>query len=164
MSYKIMKIYLFCFLILFVASCGRVDVFEKNATIPTYAWSRNYHATGAFEITDTIALYNIYVVLRHLDKYPYNNIWLNIGLQSPGDSMYNQKVNLTLGNDLNGWEGTGMNDIWEVRKLISGQPRRFKKNGQYAFDISHIMRDEPLKGIMSAGIRVEKAITPPAKN
>jgi gliding motility-associated lipoprotein GldH len=145
-------------------SCGRVDVYEKNATIPSYAWSRSHHAKGEFQITDTNSLYNIYIVLRHLDKYAYNNIWLNVGLKSPGDSMYNQKVNLTLGNDVSGWEGTGMNDIWEVRKLISGQPRRFKKAGDYQFDISHIMRDEPLQGIMSAGLRVEKAISPPSKN
>lgn len=149
---------------LLLTSCGSVDVFEKNTSIPSYAWSRSYHAEGDFQIVDTAALYNIYIVLRHLDKYPYNNIWLNVGLRSPGDSMYNQKVNLTLGNDVNGWEGTGMNDIWEVRKLISGQPRRFKKTGDYHFDITHIMRDEPLQGIMSAGLRVEKAIIPSAKN
>lgn len=162
--FKIMKACLGFFLLLLFASCGRVDVFEKNTTIPSYAWSRNYHANGEFLIVDTASQYNIYVVLRHLDKYPYNNIWLNIGLKSPGDSMYYQKVNLSLGNDVLGWEGTGMNDIWEVRKLISGRPRRFKKKGQYRFDISHIMRDEPLKGVMSVGIRVEKAITPTAKN
>jgi hypothetical protein len=57
-----------------------------------------------------------------------------------------------------------MNDIWEVRKLISGQPRRFKKAGEDRFDIRHIMRDEPMQGIMSAGIRVEKAIAPASKN
>ena len=153
-----------CIAAILLASCGRVDVYEKNTSIPSYAWSRSYHAKGSFIITDTVGLYNIYIVLRHLDKYPYNNIWLNIGLKSPGDSMYNQKVNLSLGNDLNGWEGTGMNDIWEVRKLISGQSRRFKKAGDYTFDITHIMRDEPLRSIMSAGIRVEKATAPTPKN
>jgi gliding motility-associated lipoprotein GldH len=161
---KKIRIAVYSLSLLVLISCGQVDVFEKNTSIPSYAWSRNYPAKGAFKITDTTGLYNIYIVLRHLDKYPYNNIWLNVGLKSPGDSMYFQKVNLSLGNDQSGWEGTGMNDIWEVRKLISGQPRRFKKSGDYTFDIRHIMRDEPLKGIMSAGIRIEKAITPTVKN
>ena len=94
--------------------------------------------------------------MRHTDAYKYNNIWLNIGLQPPGDSLITQKVNLTLGDDANGWEGTGMNDIWEVRKLLNGQPRRFKKAGNYYFTISQIMRDNPLEHIMNAGLRLEK--------
>jgi len=161
---KIKNLILSCLFLFLLTSCGQVDVFEKNTTIPSYAWSRDYHAKANFRISDTSGVYNLYIVLRHLDKYPYNNIWLNVGLRSPGDSMYFQKVNLQLGNDLNGWEGTGMNDIWEVRKLISIHHPGFKKSGEYSFDISHIMRDEPLEGIMSAGIRIEKAITPPAKN
>ena len=94
--------------------------------------------------------------MRHTDAYQYNNIWLNIGLQPPGDSMRNQRVNLQLGDDANGWEGTGMNDIWELRKLLNGEPRRFKQPGKYSFAISQIMRDNPLLHIMSVGLRVEK--------
>ena len=80
-----------------------------------------------------------------------------MGLQPPGDSMHFQKLDLTLGNDADGWEGSGMNDIWEIRKVINNQPRRFKKSGEYRFSIRHIMRDDPLPSVMSAGLRVEKA-------
>jgi gliding motility-associated lipoprotein GldH len=67
-----------------------------------------------------------------------------------------QKIDLKLGDDAMGWEGTGMNDIWEVRKLLNGEPKRFKKAGNYNYSISQIMRDNPLKNVMSAGLRVEK--------
>jgi gliding motility-associated lipoprotein GldH len=67
-----------------------------------------------------------------------------------------QKINLVLGDDANGWEGTGTNDIWEVRKLLNGAPRRFKKAGRYSFSISQIMRDNPLLNVMSVGLRIEK--------
>lgn len=139
-----------------VTSCKQIDVFEKNTAIPKYEWRTDFSATGNFLITDTVSPYNIYLVLRHTDAYPYNNIWLNIGLQAPGDSIYKQKVDLKLGDDANGWEGTGMNDIWEVRKLLNGQPRRFKQAGNYYFSISQIMRDDPLPNIMSVGLRIEK--------
>jgi len=141
---------------LFIASCKQVEVFEKNTVIPKYEWQSNFTVTGKFRITDTSSAYNIYLVLRHTDAYQYNNIWLNIGLQPPGDSMHLQKVDLKLGDDANGWEGTGMNDIWEIRKLLNGEPRRFKQPGNYNFSISQIMRDNPLTKIMSAGLRVEK--------
>jgi gliding motility-associated lipoprotein GldH len=143
-------------LICIFASCKHINVFEKNIPFISNEWKSDVTATGTFTIEDTSALYNLHVVLRHTDAYAYNNIWLNISLQSPGDSMYFQKLDLTLGNDASGWEGVGMSDIWEVRKLINGAPKRFKKIGVYHFSIKQIMRDEPLKQVMSVGLRVEK--------
>ena len=156
-SKKIFPLTLFLITVcLAVTSCSQIDVFEKNTAIPGYKWQSNFAATGIFNIADTVSAYNLYIVLRHTDGYLYNNIWLNVGLQSPGDTMYSQKINLSLGNDADGWEGTGMNDIWEVRKLLNAQPRRFKKNGEYQFSILQTMRDNPLTNIMSAGLRLQK--------
>ena len=141
---------------LFFVSCKQINVFEKNTNIPQLKWQSNYPASGSFTISDTLASYNLYLVLRHTDAYLYNNIWINVGLQSPGDSMYFQKLDLSLGNDSQGWEGTGMNDIWEVRKPLA-QNKRFKKKGDYHFQVFQIMRDNPLLHVMSVGMRVEKA-------
>ena len=138
------------------SSCKQIDIFEKNTVIPNYEWKSNFIVSGSFKITDTISAYSIYLVLRHTDAYKYNNIWLNIGLQPPGDSLIKQKVDLKLGDDANGWEGNGMNDIWELRKLLNGAPRRFKKAGEYKFTIAQVMRDEPLLHVISAGLRIEK--------
>lgn len=156
-STGIKKLFILLLIVILFSSCTRLDVFEKNTTIPGMKWNTNFIATGAVNISDTVSAYNIYIVMRHTDAYNYNNIWLNTGLQAPGDSMKFQKINLTLGNDASGWEGSGMNDIWEVRKLISGVPKRFIRSGLYNFSIQHIMRDDPLREVMSIGIRLEKA-------
>ncbi len=145
--------------ILGFTGCKQIDVFEKNTAIPNKQWKANYAAKGDFEIKDSLAYYELYVVLRHTDAYKYNNIWLNVGLQSPGDSLYFQKVNLSLGNDADGWFGSGMNDIWEVRKKLTDKPMRFKKAGTYNFSIFQVMRDNPLPEVMSAGLRVIKTNT-----
>ncbi len=143
-------------IILAVAGCRPVAVFEKNTPIPGYKWSINFPAEASFEITDTVSSYNIYIVLRHTDAYNYNNIWLNVGMQGPGDSLYFQKVDLLLGTDAQGWKGTGLDDIWELREPLAVN-KRFIKAGEYRFKIFHIMRDNPLPHVMSAGVRVEKA-------
>jgi gliding motility-associated lipoprotein GldH len=139
---------------LLMASCMQTDVFEKHTAIPLYKWSGSFETAGSFNIKDTSAAYNAYVVLRHTDAYKYSNIWLNMGLQLPGDSMRHTKVNLQLGTDAAGWMGTGMDDIWEMRQLIN---LPLNKPGVYKYTISQIMRDEPLQHIISAGLRVEKA-------
>lgn len=139
-----------------IISCKEIDVYEKNTSIPNYEWKSSFAATGSFNITDTNSLYNIFITLRHTDAYEYNNLWLMVGLQNPGDTLHFQRIDLPLGNDQNGWEGTGMNDIWDVRKKLNEQPLQFKKPGVYSFVIKQVMRDDPLKNIMSAGMRIEK--------
>jgi gliding motility-associated lipoprotein GldH len=140
-------------LVSYLTSCNQIELFEKNTPIPNLKWQNNFNATGVFIITDTTSLYNVFVVLRHTDAYAYNNIWLNIGLQAPDDTMKTQKINLTLGSDAQGWEGLGMNDIWEVRKPIARMPLR---SGNYNFTITQTMRDNPLQHVMSVGLRLEK--------
>lgn len=148
-----MKFVIICVLASCLTACSQIELFEKNTPIPNLKWQNNFNATGVFNITDTTSLYNVFVVLRHTDSYEYNNIWLNVGLQSPGDSMKTQKINLSLSSDAQGWEGIGMNDIWEVRKPIARLPL---KKGDYGFSIAQIMRDNPLQNIMSVGLRLEK--------
>jgi gliding motility-associated lipoprotein GldH len=140
----------------FFVSCGKIDLYEKQAQIPAQQWFYNYVPEFTFHIDDTSSLYNVYIVLRHTDLYNYNNIWLNIGSKTPGDSMHFQKVNLTLASDAKGWEGRGTGDIFEVRKNISPGPVSFKRSGDYTFSIAQIMRENPLRYILNVGIRLEK--------
>ena len=137
-------------------SCRQIDVYEKHTVIPRQSWESKFTAAGNFNIADTVSSYYLFIVLRHTDAYNFNNIWLNVGLQAPGDTMYTQKVNLSLGSDANGWEGTGMSDIWEVRKKLNEEPRRFKQAGVYQYRITHAMRTDPLLHLMNIGLRLEK--------
>lgn len=143
-------------LILLAASCIKIDQFEKTVKIPSREWFYNNTPAFTFHITDTNTLYNLYIVLRHTDAYNYNNIWLRLGTQFPGDSMKFQNINLTLASDSKGWEGNGMDDIFEVRKNISRGPVSFKKPGDYTFSVSQIMRENPLENILNVGVRVER--------
>lgn len=141
-------------LILF--SCGNIDLFEKQETIPKQEWYYNNVPEFTFNIQDTTSLYNIYVVIRHTDQYNYNNIWLQVGSRFPGDSMQYKKLNLKLGSDASGWVGVGMDDIFELRAIITPGPVAFNKPGDYVFSIGQIMRDNPLLHILNIGLRVEK--------
>lgn len=144
-------------LVLCVTACKTIDVFEKNVNIPRHQWERSFQPAIVFDIADTAALYNIYVTLRHTHAYNYNNIWLNVSYRLPGDtSLKQQRVDISLADNVKGWLGTGMDDIYEVRRLITPQPYRFKNSGECTFTLEQIMRENPLKHVMNAGIRVEK--------
>lgn len=141
---------------LFISSCREISFYEKSVAMPEHLWKSDFASKGEFNITDTSSRYNVYVVLRHTDMYKYNNIWLNVRIKTPSDSIEIGRLNLELGNDQLGWEGTGMDDIWEVRKKINSIPYKFKSTGTCHFEIKQIMRDDPLPYVMSAGLRVEK--------
>lgn len=137
-------------------SCSPIGVFERNVSIPNQQWERSFQPEIVLQISDTTARYNIYVTLRHTHAYNFNNIWLNVNYSLPGDTAKQQRVDIPLADNNSGWLGTGMDDIYEVRRLITPQPYQFKNAGACTFKLEQIMRENPLRHVMNAGIRVEK--------
>ena len=75
----------FAIAILFCA-CMKVQLFEKNVVIPKQQWDYAFKPSVQFNIEDTTAGYDLYVVVRHTDAYNYNNIWMNLYIQAPGEA------------------------------------------------------------------------------
>jgi gliding motility-associated lipoprotein GldH len=142
---------------LVIFSCRKIEVFERNVSFDNHQWPSSYTPEYRFEISDTVSLYNVFVVFRHQDAYRYNNVWLNVQIRFPGDTVRSQRLDLRLATDDKGWLGSGMDDIFEHRILITRSPQRLPKSGIYSFTLEQIMREDPLEHVLNAGIRVEKA-------
>jgi gliding motility-associated lipoprotein GldH len=145
-------------LLLFLGSCNSGGVIENNARIPGNKWSSSFTPSFQFSIQDTSSRYNVYIVIRHLNAYRYKNLWLELGIQVPGEAPVREQRNLILATDGNGWLGQGMDDIFEHRILLNSQPTAFRKKGTYTYTLKHLMREDPLEYLMNAGIRIEKAM------
>ncbi len=145
---------------LLIGSCQTVDVYEKHHTFSNQCWDRNVVIRDVLEIPDTLSAYDVYFVMRHRDQYPFSNIYIDLSLEQPQDTIRFDKVSLVIGNDATGWEGTGFDDIWEVRKRINKDPVFFKKPGSCQFVLKNSMSQNPLCAILSAGIRIEKCNQP----
>lgn len=150
------RLIILAIILLPVLSCNpTTGVFEKNVAIPGHEWSSDFIPEIKVNIEDTLSQHNIYVVIRHADAYRFNNLWINLQTQVPGEEIRTQKFDLRLATDDKGWLGSGMDDIYEHRVLIA--PVRFPKKGTYIFRIEQIMRIDPLPHILNAGIRIEKS-------
>jgi gliding motility-associated lipoprotein GldH len=146
--------YIFLPLFLLILSCTRTGVFEKNIPIPRHEWESGFQPKIDFDVTDTNAIYNIYIVLRHNNEYSYNNLWVKSKVKEPGSQEWkSQQYELPLATNNKGWLGTGMDDIFEHRILIQPQTK-FAKTGTYV--IQQIMRDDPLLNVYNVGLRIEK--------
>lgn len=152
------KPYLILLIIIGLASCQTIDIYEKTASFPQHSWRSAERPSFTFEITDTTSLYNIFLVLRHEDAYSYNNIWVNLTVKGPTDTVTIRRE-FILGNNRQGWLGSGMDDIFEHRISFNSTPAPLHK-GKYTFTIQQDMREDPLDHILNAGIRVEKVKQP----
>jgi gliding motility-associated lipoprotein GldH len=144
---------------LFFYSCTTIDLYEKSVSIPGHSWKSSFKPTFTFTIKDTASPYQVYFILRHNDKYNYNNIYINIKSQQPGlDSVQQGMYDLVLATNEKGWLASGMDDIYEHRIPLTpaGKEFYFKKPGDYTFIIEQIMREDPLKNVLNAGLRIEK--------
>ncbi len=141
---------------LIFTSCNTIDVYEKNSPVPKHEWSSNNRLSFTFNATDSLAYYNIYLVLRHTESYHFNNIWIDFTYSIPGKKPQTQRLNLQLTNS-NGWMGASMDDIIEQRVLLFSHPLKLS-NGDYTFMLQQVMREDPLQNILNAGIRVEKVV------
>ena len=140
-------------LILSLTSCVTLDVYEKNHLFPSQSWSSADTLNFSFDVTDTSSYYNFYFVLRHQEKYPFKNIWVELMVKDP-DTTTTIKREFALA-DNNKWLGATIDDITDHRLIFNTQPIQLKR-GNYSFTAKQIMRVDPLPFIMSAGIRVQK--------
>ena len=154
---KTFTLFSFCY-ILFL-SCTKIDLYEKVVMIPEHNWQSNFRPQFSFEIKDTTVPYQLYIILRHNERYNYNNIWLNLYTKAPGSTTASKaQYELPLATNERGWLASAMDDLYEHRILLTPTSERFyfKTAGVYTFSLQHIMREDPLENVMSVGLRIEK--------
>jgi gliding motility-associated lipoprotein GldH len=147
---------LFCMALLTgFESCRQKGLYERLQNVPGGEWQAGEKLSYSLEVEDTTAGYNFFVSIRHTNLYPYRNIWIRLGLTMPGaDSATFQVFELPLA-DNEKWLGTGMNDVFDRRVKLFAEPQHFSRPGKVVFTLQHIMRDDPLPGVLQAGMRIE---------
>jgi gliding motility-associated lipoprotein GldH len=146
-------------LLSYFSGCTTIDLYEKYVTIPHHSWQSSFKPTLSFRIEDTSAAYQVFFIIRHSEKYNYNNIYINLQTRQPGqDSTTSARFDLTLATQDKGWLGSGMDDIYEHRIPLtpSNEEFYFRKPGEYQFTIEQIMREDPLRQVYNVGLRIEK--------
>lgn len=146
-------------LLAFACKPPRMETFEKNRDIPYSKWTVDNRQSFELDLApeDTAFYYNMYINVRHTDAYAYNNLWLLVSTQLPGDSTSTvRRIELPLADTYGKWLGSGVDDIYEHRIPIQ-QNAILPKPGSYRFTFEQNMRQNPLPEMLSVGLRIEKA-------
>ncbi len=147
--------------VVFLSACEpSSSVFQQQEAIPQTRWQSAFKPVFYFDISDSLATYNLFFLIRHTEAYPFSNIWLRFSIKGPHDTVAkSQQIEIPLAQDNGRWYGRNMNEIWEQRMPIAtgkGPNILFPKTGRYKIQLEHLMRTNPLPEVLNIGLRVER--------
>lgn len=150
----------FClFFILWASACQDAQVvFEDNQSIKDGLWKREEPISFEFEIKDTAQKYDLLYNIRNDINYPHYNLYVTYYLHYPdGKKIDSLLMDILLFDKASGkpfGEGTGG---IRTHQLPAFTDFKFSQVGKYKYSFKQYMRLNPLKGILSMGLRVEQA-------
>ncbi len=138
-------------------SCDTTTILKDNADIDNAKWLIKDAPTFTFEVTDTLASYNVFYNVRNNRKYAYHNLYVTHYLTAPNKKIIHQHLDeIILFDETTGQPlGTGLGDIYD-HKVLAFKDFRFPMKGKYKIMMQQYMRQNPLLDIVSAGFTIEK--------
>jgi gliding motility-associated lipoprotein GldH len=154
---RVLSILLACVILL--ASCDESRLYEKNVDFKKRYWLAQEYPTFDFVIDDIDSKYNLYFTIRNESSYQNSNIYFTYSLTHENGSsierkltsefLFDKKTGRPLGS-------SGLGDIYEHQFPLAEQ-YSFHETGTYFIRYEQFMRTDTLRGIVSVGVRVEKA-------
>lgn len=131
-------------------------ILDKNTEIANHNWSYVNRVKYDVTIDDITVPYNLYFNVRVSGSYRYSNLFALFFQTSPGKKTHTTRYEFKLANKDGEWLGSGSGNLYSYQLLLR-KNYRFPAKGVYHFEIEQNMRDNPLREVVDAGLRVEKA-------
>ena len=154
-SFKSASLFAIGFSILLFSSCDPTGIYDRNVEVDPEGWAVSDKKPFEVEATDTLALLNFYINLRHTTDYKYRNIFLFVDTFFPDGTQSKDTVEIILADQKGKWFGKGIGDIRSNQVLLK-RGFSFPMKGKYKFRIEQGMREPALTEIMDVGIRIER--------
>ena len=106
-------------------------------------------------VKDVKSEYNIYLTLRHITQYPYDNLKINLTVYAPSGEERTTLHTFPIKDKEGKFLGDGAGDLWDVKLLVKGK-YMFNQEGNYKFQIDNLMDYYDIVGLVDLGLIVEK--------
>jgi len=143
--------------ILFInlTSCNPGISYTDSEKIPGYVWNASNIISFEVPVSDTINTFDINLIIRTDNSYPYRNLFLFIRTTSPEETSIIDTVEYFLADEKGNWHGSGLGDVNDLSVPFKTNIL-FPDEGTYTFNIQHGMRDQNLDGVTDIGIQIRK--------
>jgi gliding motility-associated lipoprotein GldH len=138
-------------------SCDTRAIYKAHEEIEDGLWSLTNTPTFKVEVRDTTQQFNVYYLIRNAIDYPYYNLYLTHRIYDPnGNYVSGALEEIYLSDETTGKPlGSGLGDLFD-HKIRFKKSYKFPKPGIYKIVVSQSMRQNPLPGIISVGVSVER--------
>lgn len=131
--------------------CQRGVVYSEFQQLPAQGWEADSALQFVPNLTDTLGSYQVQIILRHTDRYAYQNLWLFVDVQKDSILLRRDTIESYLANERGEWYGSGMSKMT--------LPLLYMENialpaGEYRITVQQGMREEQLRGITDVGLKV----------
>jgi len=147
------------FAVILLSSIGCTDknaIIDQNSEVPNHNWTYLNKFKYDVKIDDEKIAYNLYLNLRVTADYKYSNIFVLITQTGPDKKSAVNRFELKLAEKDGEWLGKGSGNLYSYQSPFLTN-YKFTQKGVYQFYIEQNMRDNPLREVSDAGLRVEKA-------
>jgi gliding motility-associated lipoprotein GldH len=135
-------------------ACKKENIlFEKEYPCQNATWQHADTLDFAFDIADTMALYDIVLTIKHRTDYANQNIYTQIFTKFPTGERTKQLLNVDLADNMGKWNGTGSGKSRTYDVDIQ-QNAFFNQAGKHVITLEQFMRTEALAGIESMALRL----------
>ena len=128
-------------------------LFEKEYPCQNAQWQHRDTLNFAFDIADTMALYDIVLTVKHRTDYAFQNIYTQISTKFPEGQRSQQLINVDLADNTGTWNGAGSGSTRTYSVDIQ-QNAFFNQSGKYVITLEQFMRTEALAGVESIALRL----------
>lgn len=131
--------------------CRSNATYADFQSVPLFQWEMDSVTTFTYEAQQRYDG-RILINVRHTDNYPYQNMWLFVGVNAP-DTSYVDSIEFYLADNRGKWLGKGRNGFIDMPVLYE-QHFAFDSAGVYTFTLQHGMREQALRGISDIGVTI----------
>jgi gliding motility-associated lipoprotein GldH len=142
-----------------LAACDDTRVYEQISDFENRQWISADKPQFEFIIDDINQRYNLYSDIRNSVSYPYSRFFFTYYLRdSTGSNVQKSLITEYLFDAKTGkpYGKSGIGDLYDHRFLLL-ENYQFQYPGKYQVIFEQFMRMDTLPGIMSVGLRVERA-------
>lgn len=141
-------------LFLFFA-CERIASYRNIIVLDNCQWPVDKVLAFTFQIKDIAQPYNISLLVKNTQDYPYQNICITHHLENDAGHLLQKALKNYPLFDLKTGKPLG-SGLWQSKKheFSVTDGHQFSHTGVYTLKIEHFMRTDTLPGIQAVGIKV----------
>ncbi len=129
--------------------------FESTKSLNEDKWTYQDTLNFSFSISDTFAIYNLYLDIEHSTEYSYQNIYMQVYTRFPSGKRIKELLPIDFADKTGRWYGDCNKDWCNLRVMLQ-QGAFFNEIGEHTIALEQFMRVETLPGLRGMSIKLEE--------